>query len=318
MAIQAPYGGIRLKKNRKIQILLTIGFLALIGLPLAQPVAAYGAADGTNIGIGNDLHDFIIYKAYQILDADGFGSVATEAHTYMEAMMQGSYDADWEDGVLIGTGAPWAARNHYMNPQDHTKLVLIPNVTDSAGKVADRRFENALQAYNEGNYQDAYRYLGYVLHLVSDLTVPHHALKVVLDDNSLDPLHEQYESYCASRQTYVRNMQTTGIYHFRSFYDWETGITHKDDSMASGWVDYAAHISYDLYYLVDGDDGDDDYLAASSYLLKLAVQLCAGVIKFFWDTNNPEDNNPEPIPGPEPPPIPTLNSFQILALNSKE
>ena len=62
----------------------------------------------------------------------------------------------------------------------------------NAAEGAERALKRAIEAWKAGDQEKALYFLGYVLHVVADVTVPHHAACVLLDG------HKQYEDFVDS------------------------------------------------------------------------------------------------------------------------
>lgn len=201
--------------------------------------------------------------------------------------------------------------DHFHHYLTHDGLLLA----EDAAEFAEEYFNSAIEKYNIGNYEDAYYDLGCAIHLLQDLTVPHHAL---LWDGILWHTHSDYESYCYNYESMniISTTQHAGIYSFGSLEG------HYNDYTAFGWVDYAAHRSasyeaemqdvenaYDMFYACSLGG---NYIEAAQYyseyqqlrstyyplitvdLLPFATKLTAGFLLFFQQNVNlsPTLNSP--------------------------
>ncbi len=152
-----------------------------------------------------------------------------------------------------------------------------------AGEVAVIYFEKAKSLWEEDQGDSIY-YLGWVLHFIMDLTVPHHALASI---PSADNGHQMYEIW-VERNHEKFSVTKGGIYDFPLFpLESQYGPHYSPDS-ALGWVDYASHISIDYYSLVNDKlkvKRNAELVAGD--LVPLAQRLVAGFMHFFLSTVNP-------------------------------
>jgi len=238
---------------------------------LISPVAAYKTDNSETL----DTHDLIIKQATVVLRADRHIAVADEMDAYLSSIMQGSYDAD-HAGFL-------PSRDHFHNPETHEGKRM------SAAQYAQEHFDEAERYYRSGNKMDAYYEFGFAIHVLQDLTVPHHSAVTYFNG------HSSYESYVEdNKKEYIEWVRSGGIYQFMS----RPG--HYNDGTVWGWVDYNAHDSIRYYVYVDGpaDEGDNDYHFAATFCVRAAVRTSAGFMKFFYDEVHVSGGVPAPGPGP--------------------
>ena len=269
-------GGNRMKKTRILQIrcAILIALMVVGAVALISPVAAYGT------GTGNDTHDQLTDRALIILDGDNYDTIKSEIDSYLYRIKDGSYQADHGLDIEIpfyGT-LPLAASEHYHGANSHDGLTIdlpwpIPDFKfRSAGSYAKAYFEDAVSFYRAGDKYNAYYKLGYALHVLQDLTVPHHAM------NQMFAQHTEYESDIWRYMGYANAISSGGIYSFSSY------SGHYNDDTPWGWVDYNAHYSDNYYTYVNG--GTDDWDYAASKLLPRAVKTSAGFLRFFYAEAN--------------------------------
>jgi hypothetical protein len=124
--------------------------------------------------------------------------------------------------------------------------------------------------YKGGNKQEAYYNLGAAIHVLQDLTVPHHAHIWVWEQAG----HTTYESYINGKETYIKGISGPG------YYDKATS--------ANGWVRFNAGQSYGYHTYVNGGStsGNNDYWHAARNLLPIAVKTTAGFLRFFYEEAN--------------------------------
>lgn len=160
---------------------------------------------------------------------------------------------------------------HYWNP--YTKTGLYGNI--GAPYHAQSYFDKAVNYYlGLGIYSEdkekAYYYLGYAIHLLQDVTVPHHARN--------DPFnyHTTYENFC-DREFKDGNIvfPLTGIYNTPR--DWFGYINVK------GWVHEAALSAAPYYEIIENNAYDYNiWLNTAIELMGKAVKLTAGLLFYFW------------------------------------
>ena len=203
--------------------------LALVLLSFSPAVAAYKESDQLNVG--QTTHQFIMDRIPIILQNDGYTFLSDFLTPYLNQMKYGSMRADQ---------TLWDSREHYMDPYSHGGYLLFK----SAGQLADERFDAAIGHWLSGDRGGAFYDLGWSVHLVQDLTVPHHAAVTAFN------YHSEYEQWVYDNQNgYV--VSSGGIYSFSSYVPGH----YDSESDPFDWVDYNAHFSIDYYPWVDGQNG---------------------------------------------------------------
>ncbi len=137
---------------------LPLVFLLFLASPLS---AAYVEAPEENSFAST--HQFLMDAIPGILEHDGYPELAELLRGgWLSHLKQGSIDAD---ATILHS------REHYMSPWDHTGLLEFM----SAGEKAKIEFTLAEQAWRHGQREKAFLHLGWAMHMIQDLTVPHHA-----------------------------------------------------------------------------------------------------------------------------------------------
>ena len=235
--------------SRTTVIILLFGFLA--------PALNVNSAVAYKSGSGETTHRFIFNQAREILKNDGYCYSSflnlkepVSNLTYWEIMIKASEEND----DLI------SAREHYMDPMDHEGF---QSIFRSAGELCEEKFAEAQTAWlHFGDYYDAMYNLGWAIHTVQDVCVPHHAWPTALEG------HSDYEDWVNnSKDSYAVN--SSGLYSFPSFpdlqyyvpthYSWET-VSARD------WVDYNAHESIKHLLSVNSNTGSDIEDSANPYV----------------------------------------------------
>ncbi|MHA3964112.1 MAG: hypothetical protein AM325_011315 [Candidatus Thorarchaeota archaeon SMTZ1-45] len=254
------------KKRIRITTMVTFTIMMLLMTVAAMPVTAYGNSSGVGYqGTGDDPHDWITLRAINILSSDGYSKISSEASLYFGDLQDGSYDADWEQGVIEGN--PIAAKDHYCDP--FTGLGLM-GIFKGAHIYAQEYFDKAVALYKGGNRKDAYYNLGFAVHVLQDVTVPHHTR---IWDAKQDG-HKEYEDYINGKKSDINKISGPGLYD---------GAT-----TASGWVRNNAGMSYGFHTFVNGGptSGNNNYEFAADSLLPIAVRTTAGFLRFFYEEAN--------------------------------
>ncbi|MGD9381534.1 MAG: zinc dependent phospholipase C family protein [Candidatus Thorarchaeota archaeon] len=257
-----------MEDNRRIRLGIMVSFTILILLMTVTvtPVAAYGNSSGVRYNkTGNDPHDWITFRAINILGSDGYSKISSEANSYFTDMQRGSYDADWGMGVI--GGLPVAAKDHYCDPTTGFGFLMI---FQGAGSYAQGYFDKAVNFYKGGNKEEAYYNLGFAIHVLQDVTVPHHTQILDVEQKG----HEDYERYINKKETYIKGINGPGYY--------------EKATSADGWVRFNAKKSHSYHTYVNGapNSGNNNYWHAASNLLPIAVKTTAGFLRFFFEQAN--------------------------------
>lgn len=161
--------------------------------------------------------------------------------------------------------------DHYWNP--YTKKGLYGNI--GAPYHTQTYFDRAVNYYlGQGLYlvdkQKAFYYLGYAIHLLQDVTVPHHA------QNDPFHYHTTYENFCDREFKDGKIFfPLTGIYSTPR--DWHGDIN------AMGWVHKAALSAAPYYEIIENTAYSYNlWLDIATELMGKAVSLTAGFLFYFW------------------------------------
>ncbi|NHJ46976.1 MAG: hypothetical protein FK733_04230 [Asgard group archaeon] len=254
-----------MKKKISILILiLTISFLAPILNNSMQQTKAYLSyySGGTHTDmIFAAVHMYI----WEATDDDFFAckeEIFNISHDYYDRMRyaQEDYDSDY-----------YKQWGHYWNPYLHIGLYGNPG----APYHAKNYFEKAINYYlGLGIYpvdkSEAYYNLGHAIHLLQDVTVPHHA--------NLDPFgkHSDYEYFCDVRYKDGEiDFPIYGTYEGQK--DWNGNIS------VEGWIHQAALLAYPYYNIIESSPYNYHlWIDTATFLMGKAVELTAGFIFYFW------------------------------------
>ncbi|ODM24778.1 zinc dependent phospholipase C family protein [Acetivibrio mesophilus] len=133
------------------------------------------------------VHKYINIQALEILKNDKYIDAHCLFSDYIDDLNQG---VTWADQDL-------KSANHFYNP--YRKKGLYGN--NNALTLAVSYYENALKYWYDAEPNLAMFYLGAAIHLVQDMTIPHHANIRLLDN------HRQYENYI--KRTYLNTPRYT-------------------------------------------------------------------------------------------------------------
>ncbi|MCR4393317.1 MAG: hypothetical protein NUV31_02980, partial [Dehalococcoidales bacterium] len=165
---------------------------------------------------------------------------------------------------------------------DSNRVFALRGPQPSADRLADWYYAKAVKAMREGNTYDAYLNLGKAIHMVQDLTVPHHAA----DSYGICDLHQEYENTAdpvMERRSYIATTAYPGD---------PSRTTYLPDLLASDFARSAAANSRGGLDDITrwwgwAHDRESAYGDVYSVLLPLAQQLTAGLLYKFhqnWQT----------------------------------
>ncbi len=157
--------------------------------------------------------------------------------------------------------------------------------------------KGAIQLYLDGNKDYAFKYLGHIAHLLTDMSVPAH----VLDDPHGGILcggDDQYEKYTGASNIYQRygdngqNAVTGAIPTFsnlRSLFQSmaEIADNFESDNADGGADDNPAHYNGHADNLLSGDVSNAELDIHQATLEPEAIKHVAALYKMFWDTTHP-------------------------------
>ena len=241
-------------------LVVSLFIMAVLGCP---PTQAYTEWD--SLSPENSTHQFLFDQIPIILASDGHAGVAD--------FIDGRYLMRMKLGSIRADETLWDSREHYMDPQTHEGLVGFK----SAGQLGTERFGAAVSYWSAGNKDDAFFNLGWAVHLVQDLTVPHHAALTPLD------YHAEYEQWVFDHR-HDFPADSDGVYDFDSYLPGH----YESESDPFDWVDYNAHYAIQFFEDVNGENGQsgNDYGYAAANLLPRAQRTSAGFLIMFLDTVN--------------------------------
>ncbi|MFP4698256.1 MAG: zinc dependent phospholipase C family protein [Eubacteriales bacterium] len=105
--------------------------------------------------------------------------------------------------IYINNGSVWAdqdfkSSSHFYNPLAMKGLFGQPH----SKKMTIGYYKKAIRAWNKNNIEKSMFYLGACVHILQDLTVPHHVVNRLLDS------HRKYENFVRSTFDIVREYKT--------------------------------------------------------------------------------------------------------------
>lgn len=197
------------------------------------------------------IHQLINLQALEILKNDKYIDAYCLFSDYIEDINKGSVWADLDIKSV----------NHFYNPV--TQKGLYGN--DNALTLAVRYYGNAKEYWYKDEPNISMFYLGAAVHLVQDMTVPHHANIRLLDN------HRQYENYI--RKTYLNTpkfMADRGGYYLSSIEE---------------YITCNARNAIKIYMrLKDIEDASKRYYTIAKFTIPLAQKTTAGCfINFYRD-----------------------------------
>ncbi|GAH00327.1 unnamed protein product, partial [marine sediment metagenome] len=159
------------------------------------------------------------------------------------------------------------SRNHFMNPNTRKGLGgFIPS-----GNLAEQQFATGINYWLNNNQKESMYYLGLVLHLIQDSTVPHHAVPTILSG------HLEFENWLSSN-TYKYLTAKTGDYTKETVYEYI--LSNSKQALS-------------VFSLVSGGEFTN-YDRCAKNIVPLAQQTSAGSVQLFFETI--EDEQPIVMP----------------------
>ncbi|MCX6090987.1 MAG: carboxypeptidase regulatory-like domain-containing protein [Candidatus Atribacteria bacterium] len=248
-------------------------------------------------------HGTIILKAIDILRNDGYGAMANQFNQYLLQLYEGAYQADQGGsfsylGVTLGrnyfshfyeasTGKGFYLTSDYSNAEGISfdwKVSTLRGPHAAATDMCNWYYAQAAGAMRDNNPTMAMKYLGYALHVLSDLAVPHHATNIgahqdrlgeeltVNADASEKTTHGVYENAVdtALNEGAIAHVTYGGIYHA----DW-----NPSDYCVYTAQQSAPYIN-DIKYQ---DSGPQYFRPVANIIIPLAERLCAGLMRRFYE-----------------------------------
>lgn len=267
----------------------------LIIMLIAEPARPYNPPTGPDDMTANmddpKTHGIIVLESLNVLAGDKRKAAADFYEPYRQQLLDGVRQADTSGGefTIAGQAVPKNSFTHFYNPSTDKGFILdlgefnfIKNAISlmslapweymtlkgphpSMADMADWYYAQAVKSMRGGSPGQAMTYLGYVLHYVSDTTVPQH----VTDEGAQKPgsKHVEYEDYCdiLAAENAFPHAASGGFY--------------KPDSWTPGdYVKDAAN--YARPVLAKAKDSNQ-FRAAGTPMIVNAEKYCAGVLDRF-------------------------------------
>jgi len=209
------------------------------------------------------VHEELTMKSIQTLYEDGNDYIPQWLNDLDVTgdLRAGSRDADMMD----------MSRNHYYNPHTGDGLSEF----EDAKSNFVRKVYDAQDSISSGDIEQGVFELGWALHVLQDMTVPHHVHSEPGDG------HSDYEDWIS------QNMDVGHVIGGGNY----TDIDDIDDKSPGDWVHNTALISYDYYdYVADsGNASDENYTYAWENLQPVAIRQGAGFLHWFFNRFIPDD-----------------------------
>jgi phospholipase C len=217
-------------------------------------------------------HQWCFARTMTVLAYDDHPGLPVIDH-YAGQISQGLVDADWAIGTIPGTDIAVAPVMHHLNPYTNEGLGgwinVAGGVVTNAALFCEACFSVALELWPD-NQALAMRVFGAALHLVQDLTVPHHARCQVASR------HAEYEAWLHDHIDLTPGLPSAG-----GIYD------HRRPPLR--WVYSNAFIAYNFFGYCDGRNPEpdqprtwgylrDDLALVRNAMVPLAVRTSAGFI----------------------------------------
>lgn len=199
-----------------------------------------------------EIHKFINVQALEILKNDNY----LDAHYFYS-----DYITDLNSGV-VWADQDFKSSNHFYNPAKDRGLFGNSN----ALKLAVEYYERAIGYWHLKDINLSMFYLGAAVHLVQDMTVPHHANIRLLDK------HRQYENYI--KRTYLNTPR----------FAVDRGGYYLNEDIEE-FIRCNARNAIKIYSrLRDIEEEEKRYYTITKFTLPLAQKSTAGcLVKFYRD-----------------------------------
>jgi hypothetical protein len=300
--------------KRYLVLLLMMLIKASMGMAVSDVVLKYWA---------DPDHEEMTLKAIDLLIEKGELSdhQKEELERYREAIKDGS---EAEDGRSENYWAPRRTDNHAYDPRtglgkyNHASALAWAKGAYDLGNKKENKYDwyDALEYYlEEDNKDDAYFCLGYVCHLLQDVSLPPHTIPSIKDGKNgikkgYPPLpHPRYEKFIHSERRRFLEKATSIIKkknlnkffkclakESRRFGDRFRRSDNLDDPDIYGGD--APALVYDKRYGIDRH-WKEVYSEIGKEIVPLAVGYTAGLIKYFYDLTHLEVKRTSPQDGEE-------------------
>lgn len=282
--------------------------LALVLLLLVWEASAYGPPDFdqtlTQV-VKLNGHGEIIRQAVDILRVDGHEDMARFFSGYFPRLYWGAHQADQGGsfeylGVTLGrnyfshfheasTGKGFYLTGMYSTVQQISfdwKVSTMRGPHASGADMVNYYYARAVEELRGGSIDSAMEYLGYALHVLADLTVPHHAGNIGAHQDRLGETiggkkttHGAYEDAVDAflAQNQIVHASSGGVYHL----DWLPG-----DYAVYAASQSASHLGSVKY---QGEANSSSFLEVANVMVPLAERFSAGLLRRFFEKWKDED-----------------------------
>ncbi|GEM_PF-1006762 len=248
-------------------------------------------------------HGTIILKAIDVLRNDGHTDMANLFNQYLAQLYEGAYQADQGGsfsylGVTLGrnyfshfyevsTGKGFYLTSDYSNIEGISfdwRVSTMRGPHAAATDMCNWYYAQAVGYMRDNNPSKAMEYMGYALHVLADLTVPHHATNIgahqdrmgeefsIDADASEKTTHGVYEDAVddALDANAIAHATYGGIYHN----NW------RPSEFCLHAAQQSAQYINDIKYQ---DSGPQHFLPVARILIPLAERLSAGLMQRFYE-----------------------------------
>jgi len=226
--------------------------------------AAMGFGNGPHGDVaGRSINNYLVW-----VNQDNDGRVGEIVSAYSAQIVAGSQQEDGGGRQL----------NHFWDPDTGEGLTFLGITGIPALDYAQGFYEDALSAYEKEQYSEgfdtgAYHYLGRVIHLIGDMSVPAH---VLLDEHVSGDTYEAYMQNAANYQGIPATGIETGDLEHLMRYVAETADDYNSDDMLG---EIPGLVPLPL------DDTERGMIAGATY--PLAIRAAAGVLRNFYEDVQP-------------------------------
>lgn len=192
-------------------------------------------------------HDYFLCRAYEVLTRDGKDEVRTFFQPYHPWIRKGLFWAD----------RGWKNVCHFYANPDKAGSTHWPGATAEA-----QYYFNHAMTYFPKDVIKGMFYFGASLHIIQDMTEPHHSIGSVFDG------HQEFEKWVTRHwEEYAINQG--GLY---------PNFTHPGQ-----WVEFNATRSASYYPLVSSHSScnEQTYSKAAQDIIPLTIQTTAGYLDFM-------------------------------------
>ncbi len=220
-------------------------------------------------------HQWCFERARAVLANDNRAGL-TIIDRYAGEISQGLVDADWAVGTIPGTDIAVAPVMHHLNPYTGQGLggwiSVAGGIVTNAALFCESCFTIAREQWAE-NRPLAMRVFGVALHLVQDLTVPHHARCQVWHH------HAEYELWLHREIDMTPELPArNGSYHG----GWPPARwVYANARSAYGYFRYCDGLEPDPGHPPTWDFRRDDFVLVRNALVPLAIKSSAGFTDYW-------------------------------------